>query len=169
MIRKLAFVLAALVLAACSSPPPISSNPVQTITNTVAATPVGQTVQQGLLDSEWNLDQAISIGVLPTNDPADACLHAGLTQIGIEPGSAPPTPTQQFTPKISDLISGGSVLYILAQQAKQLKGQAGITVPVACEAVVGKFVLDAGALGLNAIPGGAIVPINLSVKHPASH
>jgi hypothetical protein len=156
--RKL-LVLCALALAACSSPPPISSNPVQTVTNAVSQTQVGKTVQQGLLDSEWNLDQAIAIGVLPANDPADACLHAALTQIGIEPGTTPPATAQQFTPRISDLISGGSVLYILAQQAKQLKGAAGITVPVACEAVVGKFVLDAGALGLNAIPGGSIVPV----------
>lgn len=157
-------VIAALGLAGCSSPPPISSNPTQTVTNAVAQTPIGKTVQQGLLDSEWNLDQAIAIGVLPANDPADACLHAALTQIGIEPGTTPPPSAQQFTPRISDLLSGGSVLYILAQQAKQLKSQAGITVPVACEAVVGKFVLDAGALGLNAVPGGAIVPVNLSAK-----
>lgn len=162
--RRIAIASLCLVLAVagCSSPPPISTNPVQTITSQVAATPVGKTVEQGLLDAEWNLDQAISIGALPAGDPADGCLHSALTLIGIEPGSnGQPTPAPaQFTPRISDLISGGSVLYILAQQAKQAQA-GGINVPVACEALVGQFVIQAGALGLQAIPAASILPAPL--------
>lgn len=141
-------------LAACTGssipPPVISANPIQTVGSTVASTSVGQTVTQGLQNAEWNLDQAIVVGALPSDDPADACLHSALTQMGIEPGTTTP-PAPSFTPKVTDLISGGSVLYILAQQAKAVQG-GGITMPVSCEALVGKFVLDAGALGVQVAP-----------------
>lgn len=143
-----------LLLSSCATPPPITNQPITAVEQAVAATPVGKTVVQGLQDAEWNLDQAIAIGVLPASDPADGCLHQALTQMGQEPG-APPTPAaQQFTPRISDLISGGSVLYILSQQALAAKAQlgAGISVPVACEALVGQFVIQAGSVGMSAVP-----------------
>lgn len=157
----------AAALAACAGstlpPPPISANPVQNIQQAVAATPIGQTVVQGLQDAEWNLDQAIVVGALPSDDPADACMHSALTQAGIEPGSTA-APAPSFVPKVSDLISGGSVLYILAQQAKAVQG-GGINVPVPCEALVGKFVLDAGALGLQAAPAAiSAVPLAAARK-----
>jgi hypothetical protein len=158
--RKIILGLPIVALAACSNagstlpPPTISAQPASTVAAAVAATPVGQTVQQGLLDAEWNLDQAIKVGALPVSDPADACMHAALTQIGIEPSASgtPATPPASFTPKVSDLISGGSVLYILAQQALAAKASGGLAVPVSCEAVIGQFVIQAGAVGINAAP-----------------
>jgi len=152
---------ACLALGACATQPPISANPVQDVTQAAAANslPLVGTVQQGLLDAEFNLDNAIVVGALPKTDPADACLHGALTQIGIEPqaNGTPATPLPSFTPKVSDLISAGSVLYIRAQQLKALQGAGGLTVPVPCEAIIGQFVLDAGKAGAGALPGGNII------------
>lgn len=160
--KRLLLLTPIILLVGCQNPAPISASPIQDIKTAVDAggtpTIIG-TVQQGLLDAEWNLDQAIVVGALPANDPADACLHQGLTQIGIEPnpnGQAA-TPAPSFVPKISDLISAGSVLYIRAQQLKALQGGGGLQVPVACEAVIGRFVLDAGKAGAGALPGGSII------------
>lgn len=164
--RKLLFILPLLALGACAdkNPGPISANPVQDVNAHLAqvapgAAMVGGTIQQGLLDAEWNLDQAILVGALPKNDPADSCLHGALTQLGIEPntdGTAPP-PAPSFTPRESDLISRGSVLYIRAQQAKALAGGGGLTVPVGCEAIIGRIMLDAAKQGGNLVPGGSII------------
>lgn len=169
---KRILLLLPLLAAACTSssvPPPVITNapPAQQINTAIQATPVGQTIDQGLLDTEFNLDSAIGIGVLPASDPADACVHQVNTQIGIEPtpaGVTPPAPPQSFQPKVTDLISGGSVLYILAAQAKAAVASGGISVPVSCEALIGQFVIRAGTVGLQAIPGAAILPMGKAHK-----
>lgn len=163
MTRFLAALPLLALLAGCANPPPISANPVQSAVNQVSAVAPGpvQTVETGLLNAEWNLDQAIAIGALPANDPADVCMHQALTQIGIEPapaGTATP-PIKSFVPRETDLISTGAVIYIQIQQAKKIAGGGSITVPVSCKAVIGQFVLDAGALGIKLLPGGAILPV----------
>lgn len=145
----------ALLLSACATPPPISSNPVQTATNAVAATPIGGTVVQGLKDAEFNLDSAINIGVLAKDDPADACLHSSLVALGQEGGQTP-LPTQSFTPKVSDLISAGSVAYILAMQAKTIQANGGLALPPSCEQLIGHFVLKGVSAPANAVISGAI-------------
>lgn len=139
-----------LALAACASPPPISANPVQTAANAVAATPLGGTVVQGLQDSAWNLDQAIAIGVLPKDDRADACVHATLSLI--TPGANIPS----FTPKVSDLLSAGSVAYIVATQAKQLAASGGLKIPPECEQLVGEFVIKGIAAPTNVVISGVV-------------
>lgn len=157
-------VAACLALGACAdtNPGPISANPIQDTQahlSQVGAGQLGGVIQQGLLDAEFNLDQAIIVGALPKDDPADACLHGALTQIGIEPkpdGTAG-TPAPSFTPRESDLISRGSVLYIRAQQAKALAGGGGLTVPVGCEAIIGRIMLDAAKAGGSLLPGGSII------------
>jgi hypothetical protein len=152
---------APLAFGACTNPPPISSNPGQTVVKditAVAPAPVA-TIQTGLLNAEWNLDQAIAKGILPANDPADTCMHAALTQIGIEPapaGTPSATPPESFTPKVTDLISGGAVVYIEAQQVKKL--ESGGTIAPSCKQLIGQLVLDAAAVGIKAIPGGGILP-----------
>ncbi|MDE2232552.1 MAG: hypothetical protein KGJ90_00270 [Patescibacteria group bacterium] len=147
--RKFISVAALALLAACSTPPTISNNPVSTAAATVV--PAGSTIAVGLQNAEWNLDQAINIGVLKQGDSADLCLHEALTQLGLEQGATPPA-VQSFQPKVSDLISAGSVAYILAQQAKQIAGSGGVQVPTDCEALVGHFVLT----GINAPANTAI-------------
>lgn len=156
---KRLILLSVALLAGCATPPPISTNPIQTVTNAVAATPIGGTVVTGLQNAAFNLDSAVQIGVLPMNDPADGCVHGALQLIGQdvvlgpmgENPVTPVTPTKQFTPKVTDLLSGGSVAYILAQQAKQIAG-GGVTVPASCEQLVGHFVLT----GVNA-PANTVI------------
>src|ERR1700677_2996981 len=72
----------AIALAACSSSNtiPISANPISEANGAAQNTQIGQTVDAGLLNAEWNLDQAIVVGALPATDPADACMHSALTQ-----------------------------------------------------------------------------------------
>jgi hypothetical protein len=92
------------------------------------------TVQAGLLNAEWNLDQAIALGMLPANDHADACMHAALTKIGIEPAQAGKPGAKSpasFTPRVTDLISGGAVLYIQGRT-----GQESVEAHDVCAAVV---------------------------------
>ena len=137
------------ILGGCTTPPPISSNPVQGAANVLL--PKTGPVVIGLQNAAWNLDQAIAIKVLPATDPADACLHSALQTIGADVGQAP-IPSSQFTPRVTDLISAGSVAYILAQQAKQLAGNAGSLIPASCEQLVGHFVLA----GVNA-PANAVI------------
>lgn len=150
---KIAFSLCAatLLLSGCANPPPISANPIQGAANVVASTQLGGTVITGLQNAAWNLDQAIAIKVLLTTDPADACVHAALQAIGQDVGQTP-VQIPSFTPKVTDLLSAGSVAYILAQQAKQLAGQGGLAIPVSCEQIVGQFVIK----GINA-PANAII------------
>lgn len=144
----------ALALAACSNPAPISSNPAQSQTNLIAqvAPQAVATVQQGLTDAQWNLQQAVSIGVLPASDPALACVNGVVTQLGV--GS----PAASFTPKESDLISTGSVVYIQIQQAKQLAGGKALAVPAGCQQLIGMFVIDASSLGVKGLSGGGLLP-----------
>lgn len=156
LIACLLLPLAAVALASCATPPTISSNPVQTAANAVAATPLGGTVVQGLKDAEFNLDSAISIGVLDKTDPADACVHSSLIAIGQESGQTPPAPVQTFVPKVSDLISAGSVAYIIAHQAKQVAASGGLTLPPSCEQIVGEFVLKGVNAPANAVISGVI-------------
>ena len=153
-----ALVLVGSALVACSTPQPVSTSPAQDVLTATA--PLGTTIQQGLLDAEWNLDQAIAIGVLPANDPADACLHQGLTAMGLEPstpGGPAPTPAS-FVPKESDLVSIGSVLYIRAQQAKALGVGGTVTLPPGCDAIIGRLVVQGAAAAKSIVPGGQILP-----------
>lgn len=148
------------VLAACATPPTVSSNPVASV---VSAIPPAGTVVTGLQNAAYNLDMAISIGVLPMSDPADACVHQALQTIGQDvvlsmgmenPVGGTMTPASYQT-KVTDLLSGGSVAYILAAQAKALAGNGGLAVPPSCEQLIGEFVIK----GVNAPANGAISAI----------
>lgn len=176
MRRLLPIALAGCLLAACSSPPPISSNPVVTATNQVnAIVPLAganNLVVTGLQNAAFNLDNAMAIGALPGTDPASACVHGVLKQLGadvtvtptgVTPVALPSGGTAtSFTPKVSDLISGGSVAYILFQQAKQVQA-GGIAVPTGCAAIVGQIVIDGAKTGINAgvgvLTGGLTAPL----------
>src|SRR5208282_2778631 len=126
------FFIAAIVMALCScaSPQVITANP-----SGGSSTPLlPQAIKAGsdqatdLADAEYNLDQAIAIGVLPKTDPADSCAHAWMQDAGLEnpdgtPATSAPTVTaNSFTAKVAQPISvsAGSVLYIRLQQAKQV-------------------------------------------------
>ena len=114
------------------------------------------TVTQGLLDAAYNLDQAVTVGALDATDPAPACVHGVLKDLGIDPAN-PSTPLPSFTPRVSDLISAGAVLYVRVQQAKRLQG--GIVVPADCKALIGQFVMDAAAAGIKVFPGTGLLPV----------
>ncbi len=144
---KIIAIIAALTLAGCATQPPISGNIGKDVVSSLPAPTSGPslqgTVTQGLLDASYNLDNAVTVGALDANDPAPACLHAVLKDIGIDPSSTNPA-APSFTPKVSDLISAGSVLYIRARQLEHATGS-GITMTIPCKAIVGQMVIDAGA------------------------
>lgn len=148
--RRIISLTAMIFLAGCASAPVISSNPVQTVTNAVL--PPGGTVVTGLQNAAFNLDSAIALKILPATDPVDGCAHGVLQAIGQDVGQTPAPPAPQFQSKITDLISGGSVAYILAQQAKQIVANGGSIVPPNCEQIIGHLVI----LGINA-PANAII------------
>lgn len=150
-----------LMLASCANPQPISTNPLQTL-------PGGATVQQGLIDASYNLHSAMAIGVLQPDDPAASCVDGVLHDIGIDPSTGQATGGGSFTPRTSDLISAGSVAYILAQQAAaSINGN--ISLPVGCQALIGKLVIDAARLARQ-IPGGMVfgLPLVPFTPHPSS-
>lgn len=143
-------ILCVAVLAGCASPPKISSAPVNPVASVVAS---DATIATGLQNAAYNFDQAVAIGVLAADDPAAPCLHSALQLAGLEPLAGAPA-VQSFTPKVTDLISAGSVLYI---QAKQLQGAKPFEASTSCKAIVGDVVLQALKAGFtgatSAIPG----------------
>lgn len=153
-------VVAALVLslAACANQPPISGNPIQDAFATVKGPAVAgapaapDLITQGIADAQSNFAQAVTLGVLSATDPAPGCLNSAATVLGVGSAAAP-----SFTPKVSDLISAGSVAYIRLQQLKTLTGGAGLKVSSACTQLVGQIVLDAGSL-LNKTAISAFLP-----------
>lgn len=153
---KVAPVLLLVAFVGCSTP--ISGNPVQDLAQQAAkplapsVPSLGGVVLQGLQDATWNLDQAVAVGALDKADPAPGCFHGMLGQLGMDPANPAP-PAASFEPKVSDLISAGSVLYIRVQQAKKLQG-GGIAVAPSCKELIAQFMLDAAAAGANALPGG---------------
>lgn len=184
--RSLRFIalMPLLVLFACASPPAISSNPVTTVTNQVnavvpQAADAGNTIVTGLQNAAFNFDTAMAIGALPGTDPASSCVHGVLKQLGADVMITPPGPNQpptivpvalpnggsvnSFTPKVSDLISSGSVVYILVQQAKAIQAGGGVAVPTGCAAIIGQIVMDAAKTGLQAgagvLTGGLLPPL----------
>lgn len=163
MNRIIIVAAACLSLGACGSPATISSNPTATVLANATASPLGGKIAQGLLDAEWNLDQAVSIGALPANDPADACLHTTLTQLGLEPtaaGATPATPPASFVPRSSDLVfAPASIAYIVAQQLKGVPKS--ITIAPGCYAIIGKMVVDFGQ-----VTGKALLPSVVTVALP---
>ena len=145
-------ILLALMFTGCATPPTVSNAPTDSmVAQTIA--PQGSTIAIGLQDAAFNLDSAVSIGVLQADDQAVACVHSALRLAGLEaiPGT---TPARSFTPKVSDLISGASVLYI---QQVQSRNQAPFTMSVGCKAVIGDLVIQGLGAGLavanQSIPG----------------
>lgn len=163
-------IIGVLALAACTSPTPISSNPIKDIATSPnnPLAPAGATIIQGLQDASFNFDNAVVVGALGKDDPAPGCAHGILQDLGADvvnstTGSVPVatggTVSNSFAPKVSDLISFGSVAYIRLQQAKAAAG-GGITVPVSCEAIIGKVVIDgankASGIGASLLTGGLL-------------
>ena len=100
-----------------------------------------------LVTAASNLDQAIAIGALPANDPADVCVHGVLQQVGLEAVPGAPAPAS-FQASNKGLVSGGSIVYIRVQQLKNLKT---VGISDQCYALLGKLQVD----GLKA----AVVPL----------
>lgn len=88
----------------------------------------GTIIENDLTATALNLDQAVAVGALPADDPAPICLHDLLARTG--------QGQDTFKPKISGLISAGSVGYIKAQQ---LKNRGDIS--AACKAVIGDILV----------------------------
>ncbi len=158
-------ILLALSTAACSSQAPISANPVQDVISAPNALPelkpLQTTIVQGLQDADANLHQAVDIGALDANDPAPGCFDSVLADLGIGPNA--PAAAKSFTPKVSDLISAGSVLYIRARQAEKLAQSGGPSFSIPCKALIGQFVIDAGRVagkaGMSALPGSGLLRV----------
>ena len=142
--------LAGLMLAGCSS---VSGNVVQDVVNPPNKDDlVAKAIIQGIQNATYNFDMAVQVGALPKSDPAAGCFHNLETQLGIDPQNPPPAGSS-FTPKVTDVISLGSVLYIRAQQLQSLQG-GGIQVPSDCKALIGTVTMDALRAGIKGLPGG---------------
>lgn len=146
-------------LTGCSSPAPISSNPVTTAMNIATAVVPSaggrsQAIQTQLINAQWNLDQAKELvpPILAADDPVDACV----TQVNalIAGGNAAST---SFTPRTTGLLDTAAAAYILAQQANAAKN-GGLAVPVGCKAIIGDLVLKGAAGGIKLVPGGNLLP-----------
>lgn len=104
-----------LLLAGCSS---LGGSPL--LQNSV--------VKNDLTAATANVNNAVKLGLLPTNDPAVVCLNAIAARAAAD---------VSFTPEVNGLISAGSVAYIAAQLAKK-----GVQIDPQCEQLVGRVVLD---------------------------
>lgn len=143
-----------MALGGCSNPAPISASPITNATTALGALGGGSAsdlVTTGILNAQYNLDNAVKVGALAATDPAPACVDQAVAIMGI--GG---TPAASFTPKISDAISAGSVGYIYFQQVKSLTG-GSITLPQSCLAILGQMVLDVQK-GVNQAAIGALIP-----------
>ena len=139
----------ACLVAGCAE---ISANPMRDLPHGN----LGGVVIRGLQDATFNLDSAVKVGALEATDPAPKCFHGVLAQLGADP-SAPTPPGASFEPKVSDLISFGSILYIRAQQLKKVQG-GGVAVPTDCKVLITNFLLDAAGAGVKGLPGGGLLP-----------
>jgi hypothetical protein len=118
-----------------------------TITNAPVDIKPDGIVANGLRDANFNLQSAIQIGVLPENDPAASCVQGILRDAGLEEGAPA---VKSFDPRVSDLISAASVAYIEAQRLKTLRNEAHV--PMGCEALLGRIVIDAAKRGARLSP-----------------
>lgn len=133
-----------LALSGCSLlPDKITGGP--GMSSTLSAIAGSPTIVTDLQSAAFNLDSAVTIGVLEKNDPAPACLHAILIKAGIEtvPGAEP---AASFVPKKDGVASAGAIAYILVQQAKKA-ARTATPVDPNCEALVGRIVID-GAVAI---------------------
>jgi hypothetical protein len=127
---KSILVALALALTACTAP----------ISKSVTL-PSDSLLARDIVAAGFNLNSAVTVGALPANDPAVLCVNDVLKQSGLD-GSLPAATS--FVPKNIAAVSAGSIVYIQAQQLKQV---GSLTVPVDCEALIGKLNID----GLRAI------------------
>jgi hypothetical protein len=144
---RTALALTIFLLAACTTP--ISkSGPV----------PLPFGVARDLVATGWDIDQAVAVGAILPTDPAVGCIHGVLAEAGLDtpacvaPAVCPPA-APSFVPQNRGAVSAGSIVYIHAQQLKNLSQ---LAVPVECDAMIGQFV----RLGLTkSVPASApIVP-----------
>ena len=149
MKRILSLAAIALLAAACASTPASIS---AVAPNQVVSLKETPTLQTDLTSAAYNLNQAVSIGVLPATDPAVTCVNDLLTKTGLAPNTTPPA---SFVPKNDGLASAGAIAYIIYQQQKTLSG--GLKVDPSCEALVGRIVID-GAKAINA-PAAALISL----------
>lgn len=117
----------------------------------IVATPQGSTVltaissndriAEDLKSATYNLDNAVAVGALLPDDPAPKCFHEVLKQTGLEttPGAEEP---KSFVPKRDGILSDATILYVQAQQARQIAGRGAVSVPADCKALIGTFVID---------------------------
>ena len=164
--KTLIVMLGIATLAACANPAPISTNPAADVISTLKSIGGPSTgvdpVTQGLIDAAFNLDSAQKIGILDANDAMPPCVHSVLTDLGINPDGTVTPNTNQFTPRISDLIGAGSVLYIRTKQAQKLQAS-GLQTSIACDALLGQIVRAAAKAGIkiggSLASGGLASPI----------
>jgi len=118
ILLTLCCMLLAIFAAGCATTP-ISANPIQDIASTVPQSSGPLSIQEGLREAAFNLDNAVVVGALTADDPAPACVHDAMTRLGLNP-LQPPAPS--FTPQTTTLIGKGAVAYIRARQARRLQG-----------------------------------------------
>ncbi len=114
---KILIIAFAILLSGCAITDPIG-----------AKLSPGTVIENDLVATALNLDQAVAVGALSADDPAPICLHDLLARTG--------QGQDTFKPQISGLISAGSIGYIKAQQLKN-RGE----LSVACKAIIGDILV----------------------------
>lgn len=145
----------ALSLVGCTIGPDLKGTIVANVKTETAGDSI---IIQGLKASKFNFAEAKRIGALKPDDPAEACVDSVLVSLGVG-GEVP----QQFDPQVVDVISAGSVAYILARQLEAQQRSPGLQLSFDCKALIGQIVIDAGKVtakaGSDFLPGGRVLTI----------
>ena len=128
-VLALAAVLAIIVAVFAGCATPISGN----IARDVSAVVILPIIAEGLKEAAANFDGAVAVGALPADDPAPACVHGVLADLGLEGPVAP-----SFTPHVTTPMGAASVLYIRAHQVQNGAPQ----VPASCKELIGGLMID---------------------------
>lgn len=140
-LRSISLALAAAcLLSACAAE--ISGNP-----SPISSTGV---IGKDLQAAGRNLESAVKVGALSEDDPAPKCLANLLADLGLDGTSV----TDSFAPERAGIVSEGSILYVRAQQLKQVRDY---RLPTECEAIVGRFVLDSARAGVRSLPFSGVL------------
>jgi hypothetical protein len=112
-----------------------------------------------LVNVDFNLTKAVEVGALLPDDPAQACVHGVVTDLGLNP-EAPKEPAPSFTPRSEGVLAKGSIAYIRVQQARRAARQPDYELSADCERLLGRIVLDAARaarrIGSN-LPGAGVI------------
>ena len=168
--KQLLILFAVALLTTGCAQTPISANPLQDLQGSLGkGEGTASIIVTDLQNQSWNLQEAMSVGALPSTDQAAGCVNSFLTEVGITvPSITPPVAgapvapatvaAPSFIPKVTGVFSESAVLYIRAQQLKALAASGGLTTTsTACDTMIVNFEKDALKAGVSVLPGSSLL------------